>query len=99
MGGRCGDDSVDGMKTKSKESEDEVFSDAVAEFSESVGPNKSMGDALYSSAAKMVVEDEISSSRTLKDKELHGKFTVWDILLAVCSQVSFKPNFDFLFIV
>ncbi|KAA0067642.1 titin-like protein isoform X2 [Cucumis melo var. makuwa] len=71
LGGRCGDDSVDGMKTKSKESEDEVFSDAVAEFSESVGPNKSMGDALYSSAAKMVVEDEISSSRTLKDKELH----------------------------
>lgn len=99
MGGKCGDDSVDGMKTKSKESEDEVFSDAVAEFSESVGPKKSMGDALDSSAAKMVVEEEISSSQTLKDKEVLGKFTVWDMLLAVCSQVSFKHNFDFLLIV
>uniref|UniRef100_A0A0A0LAY3 C2H2-type domain-containing protein n=1 Tax=Cucumis sativus TaxID=3659 RepID=A0A0A0LAY3_CUCSA len=69
LGGRCGDDSV-GMKTKSKESEDEVFSDAVAEFSESVGPKKPMGDALDSSAAKMVVEEEISSSQTLKDKEV-----------------------------
>lgn len=71
LGGSCGDKGVDGMKTKSKESEDEVFSDAVAEFSEGVGPNKSMGDALDSvSMAKTVVEDEMSSSQTLKDREV-----------------------------
>lgn len=90
MGGSCGDKGVDGMKTKSKESEDEVFSDAVAEFSEGVGPNKSMGDALDSvSMAKTVVEDEMSSSQTLKDREVLGKFNVWDILLAIdCQLVS-----------
>ncbi|XP_023528542.1 uncharacterized protein LOC111791434 isoform X2 [Cucurbita pepo subsp. pepo] len=62
---------VDGTKTKSKASEDEMFSDAVAEFSEEVRPNKSMGDALDSlSTSKMAVEDEMSSSRTLKDREV-----------------------------
>ncbi|XP_038893765.1 uncharacterized protein LOC120082590 [Benincasa hispida] len=71
LGGSCRDEGVDSMKTKSKESEDEVFSDAVAEFSEGVGPNKSMVDALDSvSAEKMVVEGETSSSKILKDKEV-----------------------------
>ncbi|XP_022956008.1 uncharacterized protein LOC111457832 isoform X5 [Cucurbita moschata] len=48
-----------------------MFSDAVAEFSEEVRPNKSMGDALDPvSTSKMAMEDEMSSSRTLKDREV-----------------------------
>ncbi|KAG6582107.1 hypothetical protein SDJN03_22109, partial [Cucurbita argyrosperma subsp. sororia] len=71
LGGCYSDKGVDGTKTKSKASEDEMFSDAVAEFSEEVRPNKSMGDALDPvSTSKMVMEDEMSSSRTLKDREV-----------------------------
>ncbi|XP_022137954.1 uncharacterized protein LOC111009240 isoform X2 [Momordica charantia] len=59
------------MRKKPKESEDEVFSDAVAEFSEGVGPNKSVGDASnLVSTSKMVAEDEMNSSQTLKDREI-----------------------------
>ncbi|XP_022979697.1 uncharacterized protein LOC111479336 isoform X6 [Cucurbita maxima] len=48
-----------------------MFSDAVAEFSEGVEPNKSVGDALDSvSMSKIAVEDEMSSSRTSKDREV-----------------------------
>ncbi|XP_022956004.1 uncharacterized protein LOC111457832 isoform X2 [Cucurbita moschata] len=71
LGGCYSDKGVDGTKTKSKASEDEMFSDAVAEFSEEVRPNKSMGDALDPvSTSKMAMEDEMSSSRTLKDREV-----------------------------
>ncbi|XP_022944405.1 uncharacterized protein LOC111448858 isoform X1 [Cucurbita moschata] len=71
LGGSCSDNGVDGTKTKSKESGDEVFSDAVAEFSEGIGPNKSMGDALNSeSMSKMVAEDEMNSSRATNDTEV-----------------------------
>ena len=81
LGGSCSDNGVDGTKTKSKESGDEVFSDAVAEFSEGIGPNKSMGDALNSeSTSKMVAEDEMNSSRATNDTEVLGKFNVWDNL-------------------
>ncbi|XP_022979695.1 uncharacterized protein LOC111479336 isoform X4 [Cucurbita maxima] len=71
LGGCYSDKGVDGTKTKSKASEDEMFSDAVAEFSEGVEPNKSVGDALDSvSMSKIAVEDEMSSSRTSKDREV-----------------------------
>lgn len=77
------------MKTKSKASEDEVFSDAVTEFSEGVGPNKSMGDALDSvSTSKMVVEDEMNSSQTSKNREVLGKFNVGDNLSFVLLPLS-----------
>ena len=88
MGGCYSDKGVDGTKTKSKASEDEMFSDAVAEFSEEVRPNKSMGDALDSlSTSKMAVEDEMSSSRTLKDREVLGMFCVGDVLLAIYTRL------------
>ncbi|XP_022972254.1 uncharacterized protein LOC111470838 isoform X2 [Cucurbita maxima] len=71
LGGSCSDKGVDGTKTKPKEYKDQVFSDAVAEFSEGIGPNKSMGDALNSeSTSKMVAEDEMNSSRATNDTEV-----------------------------
>lgn len=81
MGGSCDDKDVDGMMKKSKESEDEVFSDAVAEFSEGIGPEKFVRDALDSvGSLKMVgvAEDDVNSSQTLKDREVLGKFNVRD---------------------
>lgn len=89
MEGSCNDKGVDGMRKKPKESEDEVFSDAVAEFSEGVGPNKSVGDASnLVSTSKMVAEDEMNSSQTLKDREILGKFNVGEDLSFVLFPLS-----------